>query len=118
MLFVVFVAPGLVVAYALLLRPVLRRIPAFQTFYADADTFWQKVWALCGKSVTVAWGYILGGVGAAVSLVDPLASALGDPNVSDQVKTALQSNPKILGWFAIGVSVITIVARLRSIAKG
>jgi hypothetical protein len=60
MLELVFIIPGLIVAYALILRPFLHKIPALQVFYAESDGFWAKVWACCGKSVTVAWGYLLG----------------------------------------------------------
>jgi hypothetical protein len=117
-LLAILIVPGLIVAYAMILRPLLHRIPEFQKFYAEADGFWAKVWAICGKSVTVAWSYIVGGVGASFALLDPIASALGDPQLNSQVSGALQSNPRFLGYFAIGVSVITIAARLRSISKG
>lgn len=113
----ILILPGLIVAYALILRPVLSKIPKLQKFYAEADGFWATVWAYCGKSMTVAWGYALGGVGSAMALIEPLATAVGDPGLKDQVTTALQSNPKILGYITIGISVITIAARLRSIAK-
>jgi hypothetical protein len=113
----ILIVPGMIVAYAMVLRPLLHGIPQLQKFYADADGFWAKVWAICGKSVTVAWGYILGGVGSALALVDPVATELGDPGFKDQVSSMLQSNPKVLGYVTIAISVITIAARLRSIAK-
>jgi len=112
------IVPGLACLYAMFLRAMLRKIPALATFYAEADGFWAKVWAWCGKSITVLWGYILGGVGSALALVDPVSAALGDPDLKNQVTSALQSNPKILGYFTIAVSVVTIAARLRSIGKG
>jgi len=118
LLWLLLIVPGLVVAYALLLRPVLRKIPALAKFYAEADGFWATMWAYCGKSVTVAWGYGLGGFGSAMALLDPLANAVGDPGLKDQVTGLLQSNPKVLGYLTITISVITIAARLRSIAKG
>jgi len=49
------IAPGLVVAYVVFIRPVLRAMLGLKTFYAEADSFWAKVWALCGKSVTIGW---------------------------------------------------------------
>ena len=110
--------PGLICLYALVLRPLLARIPALAKFYAEANGFWAKVWAICGKSATLAWSYIVGGIGSAFALIDPIASAAGDPDLKGQVTTLLQSNPKVLGYFAMAISVITIVARLRSIAKG
>jgi hypothetical protein len=110
--------PGLIVTYALVLRPFLRKIPALQTSYAEADGFWAKVWAYCGKSATVTWGYLLGGFGSAIAMLDPLANAVGDPDLRDKVTSLLQSNPQVLGYLTIGISLITIAARLRSITRG
>ena len=118
MLTLAFIIPGLIVTYALVLRPFLRKIPALQTFYAEADGFWAKVWAYCGKSVTIAWSYLLGDFGWAMTMLDPLANAVGDPDMKDKVTSLLQANPAMLGYLTIAISVITIAARLRSVAKG
>ncbi|CUT12553.1 hypothetical protein BF49_7143 [Bradyrhizobium sp.] len=115
LLWLMLITPGLAVVYALLLRPMLHRIPAFAEFYAQADGFWAKAWAICGKSVTMLWGYLLGGIGSSVALVGPVASALGDPEIKEQVTTALQGNPKILGYVLIVISAVTIMSRLRSL---
>lgn len=116
-IFFLFIAPGLIVAYALILRPMLARIPAFAKFYANANGFWAKVWAMCGNSLTILWGKIVGGVGLALAMLDPVSLALGDPGFKDQVTNALQSNPKVLGYIMIGISAITIFARIRSIGR-
>lgn len=118
MLFLILVAPGLAVVYALLLRPLLHKVTAFQAFYAKADGFWASVWAHCGHSVTIAWGYLLAGIGTAFGLLDPVAKAVGDPDLKTQVTDALQSNPKILGYILAGISAVTIAARIRSLVKG
>ena len=68
--------------------------------------------------VRAFWGYLLGGFGSAIAMLDPLANAVGDPELKDKVTSLLQSNPQVLGYLTIGISVITIAARLRSIAKG
>ena len=114
----ILIVPGLICAYAMLLRPVLAKIPALSKFYSEANTFWGKVWAICGKSATLAWSYIVGGIGSAFALLDPIGSMVGDPDLKTSVTTLLQSNPKVLGYFAMGVSLVTIAARLRSISKG
>lgn len=116
-LYAMLIVPGLVAFYAFFLRNLLKSMPALKKFYAEADGFWAKVWALCGKSLTIAWSYIAIGVGAAMQAIDPIATALGDPNLKNQITESLSANPKVLGYFAIAVSVITILARLRSIAK-
>lgn len=117
MLLLLFVLPGLICLYALILRPFLHRIPAFKAFYDEADGFWAKVWAACGKSITVLWGYVLGGIGGLFGLLDKLGPAVGDPDLKDKVTSALQSNPKILGYILAGISVVTIAARVRSLMK-
>ena len=117
-LWLTLILPGVVCAYFLFLRPILRAIPELQKFYAEADGFWAKAWALCGKSVTMAWSYFLIGIGALMQWLEPISNALGDPDIKAQVNNALQSDPKILGYVAMAISVITIAARLRSIAKG
>lgn len=117
MLWLLLIVPGLLCAYFFFLRPILRAIPALKSFYIEADTFWGKVWAIMGKSVTVVWGVFLTGVGTIFQWLDPIASALGDPDLKVQVSDALQANPKILGYVLMGISVVTIVARLRSIGK-
>ena len=38
------------------------------------------------------------------SIVDPLATAVGDPQLKEQITGVLQSNPKVLGYFAMAVS--------------
>lgn len=116
-LMLILIFPGMICLYALILRPLMARIPALKDFYSRANGFWETLWAWCGNSVTILWAKILGGFGMMLELVDPLATALGDPQLKDQVTSALQSNPKYLGWFAIGVSIITISARLSSLGK-
>jgi hypothetical protein len=115
--FLVLVLPGLVAGYVLFLRPVLHAMPALKQFYAEADTFWGKVWALFGRSVTVAWSVIVAAASTAFNYVDPLAAMLGAPDFKAQVMTLLKDNPQYLGYFAMLVSGVTIAARLRSIAK-
>lgn len=117
MIALILIVPGMIVLYALVLRPILHRIPALAKFYSEADGFWSNIWAMCGKSITIAWSYIVGGIGSAFALLDPISSALGDPDLKNQVTNALQSNPKVLGYVTIGISVITIAARLRSLSK-
>jgi hypothetical protein len=117
-LVLIMIMPGLACLYAIVLRPLMHRIPALAKFYIDADGFWAKVWALCGNSLTVAWGWLLAGIGTALSAIDPIASALGDPDLKGEITNALSSNPKILGYITMAISLITILARLRSISKG
>ncbi len=118
MIFAALTIPGLLVAYFLFIRPELQAMPRFKAFYASADGFWAKVWALCGKSVTLAFSYFVQFVGWALQLIDPIATALGDPDLRYQITEGLQANPKVLGYILMAISALTITARLRSISKG
>lgn len=113
----ILVLPGLFALYLMFLRPRLAAYPAFKDFYAEADGFWAKVWALCGKSLTLVWAYFLGIIGMLFDQLDNIATTLGDPNFKQQVSDLLHSDPKYLGYFAMVVSAFTIASRLRSIGK-
>lgn len=117
MIYLAAILPGLLAGYFIFLRPVLKAIPALKDFYAQADGFWAKVKALSGNSLTVAWSYFMAFVGFILQWIDPLASALGDPGFKAQVTQTLQANPVILGYVLMGISAVTLAARLRSIAK-
>src|SRR5690242_14508483 len=115
----ILIAPGLACLYALAVRPLLHKITGLQKFYSEADGFWAKVWAVFGKSASVLWGYILGGIGAAFGLIDQIGPVIGDPslNLKDQVAEALKNHPSLIAWIPVIVSVITIAARVRSMGK-
>lgn len=117
MIWFLLIVPGLIAGYVIFARPVLRAMPVLAHFYTEADTFWGKVWALCGRSVTVAWSFAVATASMAFDYIDPLAAMLGAPDFKDQVMALLKNNPQYLGYFAMFVSGVTIVARLRSIAK-
>jgi hypothetical protein len=117
MILTALILPGLFAAYAFWLRPMLRALPQFKAFYAEADSFWAKVWALCGRSATFAFAGFVQLVGWALQSIDPLAKALGDPDMQAQITAHLQANPKVLGYVMIAISVITVMARLRTYAK-
>jgi hypothetical protein len=78
---------------------------------------WAKVKAFCLHSLTVAWGYCLAIVGVVMQSIDTAADALGDPGLRDQISAAI-GDAKTAGRILLGISVVTIVARLRSIRKG
>jgi hypothetical protein len=110
MITLMFVLPGLIAAYFLFFRSILKAVPAFKEFYAQADGFWAKVWAVCGKSVTMVWGYFLAALGA-------LSAAVGDPVIMSQIASVMKDHPEYLGYALMGISAVTIATRLRSIAK-
>ena len=78
---------------------------------------WRKLKASCLHSLTIAWGYLLALTGGAMSSIDSIADALGDPNVKDQISAAV-GDARTTGRILLGISIITILARLRSLKKG
>jgi len=111
------ILPGLVAAYFMLLHPILRGIPALAKFYRDADGFWVKVRALGGHSATLAWSYLVLAIGWLLQWLDSVASLAGDPDFRSEVTNALQADPRILGYVLMGISAITIAARMRSMGR-
>jgi hypothetical protein len=75
-----------------------------------------KVKAVCLNSLTIAWGYFLAITGTVMQVIDAVADALGDSNIREQVSAAI-GDPKTVGRILLGVSIVTIIARLRSLRK-
>jgi hypothetical protein len=75
-----------------------------------------RIKAFCLHSLTVAWGYLLASVGGMMAIVDNIGDALGDPALKDQVSAAIR-DARTAGRILLGISVITILARLRSVRK-
>lgn len=113
--YLALILPGLIVAYFLFLRPVLHALPQFKKFYDEADGLWQTVWAVCGKSVTIAFAYFIQVLSWSLQWMDPIASFFGDPELRDQLTVILQANPKVLGYILMAISFATIAARVRSL---
>jgi hypothetical protein len=78
---------------------------------------WRRIKACCLNSLTIAWSYCLAFAGAAMQGLDSVADALGDPNLKDQI-TASIGDARAAGRVLLGISVITMIARLRSLRKG
>lgn len=72
--------------------------------------------AICLHSITVAWGYLLAIAGGAMTAIDNIGGALGDPNLRDQINNAI-GDARVAGRILLGISIITILARLRSLRK-
>jgi hypothetical protein len=76
-----------------------------------------RIRAACLNSLTVAWGYVLALAGILMSMVDNISEALGDPGLRDQISAAI-GDAKTTGRVLLGISIITIAVRLRSIKRG
>ncbi len=77
---------------------------------------WRRVKASCLNSLTVAWGYCLAFAGVMMQGLDTAADALGDPNLKDQISASI-GDTRTAGRVLLGISIVTIVARMRSIRK-
>jgi hypothetical protein len=75
-----------------------------------------KVKAFCLNSLTIAWGYFLAFAGAVMQGLDSIADTLGDPNLKDQISAAI-GDTQTTGRVLLGISIVTIIVRLRSIRK-
>jgi hypothetical protein len=77
---------------------------------------WARAKALCLHSLTIAWGYCLAIAGAAMQGLDVIADAFGDPNLKDQISAAI-GDTRTVGRILLGVSIVTLIARLRTARK-
>jgi len=78
---------------------------------------WRRTKACCLNSLTIAWSYCLAFAGAAMQGLDSVADALSDPNLKDQISASI-GDARTAGRVLLGISVITMIARLRSLRKG
>jgi hypothetical protein len=78
---------------------------------------WTRIKACCLNSLTIAWSYCLAFAGAAMQGLDSIADALGDPSLKDQISASF-GDARTAGRVLLGISVITMIARLRSLRKG
>lgn len=75
-----------------------------------------KLKAICLNSMTIAWSYCVALAGALASVIDDLADMLGDPGVKDQIGAAI-GDVKTTGRILLAISVVTIIARLRTLRR-
>jgi hypothetical protein len=77
---------------------------------------WRRIKSTCLHSLTIAWGYVLAIAGGVMSMIDNIGDALGDPGLKDQISAAI-GDARIAGRVLLGISIVTILARLRSLKK-
>ena len=77
---------------------------------------WARTKAFCLHSLTVAWGYCLAIAGTAMQALDAITDLSGGQDFKDQVNSAV-GDPKLAGRILLGVSVVTILVRFRSLGK-
>ncbi|MCK1387385.1 hypothetical protein [Bradyrhizobium sp. 21] len=75
-----------------------------------------RIKAACLHSMTIAWSYCIALAGALASIIDDLVDALGDPGVKDQINSAI-GDVTTTGRIMLVISVVTIIARLRTLRR-
>jgi hypothetical protein len=78
---------------------------------------WRRIKACCLNSLTIAWSYCLAFAGAAMQGLDSVADALSDSSLKDQISASI-GDARTAGRVLLGISVITMIVRLRSLGKG
>lgn len=76
----------------------------------------RSIKTFCLHSLTVAWSYVLAIFGAVMQGLDSVADALGDPSLKDQISAAI-GDAKTVGRILLGISIVNIAVRLRSLRK-
>ena len=84
-------------------------------FYAIALTL-ALLGAGDGINLTIAWAYALALMGVLLSIIDNISDALGDPGLRDQISAAF-GDTRTVGRIFLLISLVTIVARLRSLKR-
>ena len=76
----------------------------------------ERIKAFCLRSATIAWSYVLAIFGAIMQGLDSIADAFGDPNLKEQISAAI-GDAKTVGRILLGISIVNIIVRLRSLRK-
>jgi len=77
---------------------------------------WNRVKAACLHSATIAWSYFIAAVGAVMQGLDSILDILNDQSLKDNIH-GIVGDTKTFGQIMLGISVINIIARLRSLRK-
>lgn len=77
---------------------------------------WDKVKTFCLNSATIAWVYVLAVASAVLEALDGISDILVTQEFKDQIANVI-GNPKVLGRVILGISIVTMITRLRSLRK-
>jgi hypothetical protein len=108
----------LALSACLVVPPILKAWPKLQASYTAADTSWRKAKALTWNSMTIAWSYVMLAIGFVMQQFDNIAGLLGDPDLKANLSTVLGADTRTLGYMLLGISMVTLVSRLRSLKRG
>lgn len=83
--------------------------------WATITAPFRALWLAGFKSLTMLWGYVLGGIGYAAAHLDDVGVLLGDPDLKQQIIDLLKDRPEILGYVIGAITAITIITRVRGL---
>lgn len=76
--------------------------------------FWDKLKVMCGRSLTIASGYVSLVAGEVLANLDGVAQVLGDPSLHDDIQSLIGHDPSVAAWYARLYGGLMIATRLRS----
>ncbi len=85
--------------------------------YRDTDataTWYHRFYDAAYKSFTIMWTQVCTVLSTVVLMLDPIAETLGGDDFKDALHAAI-GNPKIVGGIILGLTIITWIARMRSV---
>lgn len=78
---------------------------------------WERIKSACFNSVTMAVQYVGLALGVVMANLDNIATIVGDPGFVAQVQSWFGGNPKVIGGIMAAFSIVTMMARLRTLLK-
>lgn len=85
------------------------------SYLTETGTFWQRTLKACKDSATIVWAKLVIIAGLAVTQLDKIAVALGDPSLVTQFQQYL--TPTTIGISGAIIMGLSIWARLRTLGK-
>ena len=105
----------LIVALAFLALAVYIFVTVYVQYLANSDKTGFERWrATAQGSATLLWSKFCLLVAGLVGSLDTLADMVGQPEAKEWIQTII-GNPKIVATAILGISIVTIIARKRTL---
>lgn len=75
----------------------------------------ERIKAICLRSMTMAWAYLVGLFGIVMGMIEQVSVLLQDPTIVQKVTETLGASPRALAAFSLIISVVTIATRTRTL---
>jgi hypothetical protein len=84
-------------------------------YATETGSFWARSLAAGKNSATIVWAKLVIIAGGLVAVIDKIADLAGDPSLATQIQQYL--TPQAVGYFMIGIMVVNVWARVRTLGK-